>query len=120
MAGIDREGGAFFANNRKQAQNHPDYRGDLQISHDVLDNLIQQRAAGVQFPKMELSGWKKVSNSGTTFISLSAKKPYVKGQSGGGGQQRQQNQWPPTQGGGWTPPAQNAMDDDIPFAPEWR
>lgn len=121
MAGMDREGGAFFANTRKQTPNQPDYRGDLQISHEVLDNLIAQRQAGVQFPKMELSGWKKVANSGTTFISLSAKKPYVKGE-GGGQRPQQQGQWPqPGGSGGWTPPSNGSpLDDDIPFAPEVR
>lgn len=113
MAGMDREGGAFFANTRKQQQNHPDYRGDLQISSELLDNLIAQRQAGVQFPKMELSGWKKVANSGTTFISLSAKKPYVKGDSGQ--RPQQQGQWPQSGGGGWTPPQGAPIDDDIPF-----
>lgn len=119
---MDREGGAFFANTRKQQQNHPDYRGDLQISSELLDNLIAQRQAGVQFPKLELSGWKKVANSGTTFISLSAKKPYVKGDGGqrqapqGGWQQPQKDAF--TQGGrptGWQPPQGSAIDDEIPF-----
>ena len=113
MAEMDREGGAFFGNNRKSSQNAPDYRGELRISSETLDALIAQRQQGVQFPKMEISGWKKVSNSGTTFISMQGKKPYVKdggGRQGGGGYQ---------QGGsrpqGWTPPANNAMDDEIPF-----
>lgn len=125
MAGQDREGGAFFANNRKQQPNHPDYRGELRLSQDVVRNLMAQMDQGVQFPAIELSGWKKTSNSGTVYISLSGKKPYVKdGQSGGqGGGQRQapQGNWNGGNQGGWTPPSQgNALDDDIPFAPETR
>lgn len=123
MAGQDREGGAFFANNKKTAQNAPDYRGELRLSREVLENLNQQLASGVQFPAIEISGWRKTSNSGTTYISMSGRKPYVKdGQ--GGQQQRQapQGGWGGgsngfTQGGqktGWQPPA-GAIDDEIPF-----
>jgi uncharacterized protein (DUF736 family) len=124
MAGQDREGGAFFANTRKTAQNAPDYRGELRISKEVLDNLVQQVQSGVQFPALEVSGWRKTSNSGTTYISMSGRKPYVK--DGQVGQQRQapQGGWNNgsgggfTQGGqqtGWQPPAGNAIDDEIPF-----
>ena len=123
MAGQDREGGAFFANNKKTAQNAPDYRGELRLSREVLENLNQQLASGVQFPAIEISGWRKTSNSGTTYISMSGRKPDVKdGQ--GGQQQRQapQGGWGGgsggfTQGGqktGWQPPA-GAVDDEIPF-----
>lgn len=117
MAGQDREGGAFFANNRKQQQNHPDYRGELRLSQEVVRNLMAQIDQGVQFPAIELSGWKKTSNSGTVYISLSGKKPYVKdGQGGGqssGQRQPPQGGWGGNQGG-WTPPSQQ-MDDEIPF-----
>jgi hypothetical protein len=127
VAGQDREGGAFFANNRKQQQNHPDYRGELRLSQEVVRNLMEQMDQGVQFPAIELSGWKKTSNSGTVYISLSGKKPYVKdgaGQQGGGqrqapqgGGQRQapQGGWGGGQQGGWQPPASNDLGDDIPF-----
>lgn len=104
MAGQDREGGAFFANNRKQKDTHPDYRGELRMSREVVDNLVEQMSNGVMNPMIELSGWKKVSNNGTVFISLSGKKPYVKDGSGGGGQQ--QKQWQPQN---------KRIDDDIPF-----
>ena len=123
MASLDKDGGALFANNRKTAQNAPDYRGELRISKEVLDNLVQQVQSGVQFPALEVSGWRKTSNSGTTYISMSGRKPYVKdGQ--GGQQQRQapQGGWGGgsggfTQGGqktGWQPPA-GAIEDEIPF-----
>ncbi len=130
MAGQDREGGAFFANNRKQSQSAPDYRGELRLSREVVDNLIQQLSSGVQYPALEISGWKKTSGSGTVYISMSGRKPYVKdGQSGGngGGQQGNWNgggqQGGFQQGGrptGWQPPAGQAVEDEIPFAPEWR
>lgn len=129
MAGQDREGGAFFANNRKQSQSAPDYRGELRLSREVVDNLIQQIKDGTQFPALEISGWKKTSNSGTVYISMSGRKPYVKdGQGGGngGGQQggQQRGNWNGgQQGGGWAGGQQGGapdMMDDIPFSPEWR
>lgn len=112
MAGQDREGGAFFANNRKQKDTHPDYRGELRLSKEVVEGLVEQISQGVQFPAIELSGWKKTSNNGTVFISLSGKKPYVKGDQGG---QRQapQGGWGGGQAGGWKAPSR--VDDEIPF-----
>jgi hypothetical protein len=118
MAGQDREGGAFFANNRKQQQNHPDYRGELRLSQEVVRNLMEQMDQGVQFPAIELSGWKKTSNSGTVYISLSGKKPYVKdgaAPQGGGQRQAPQGGWGGGQQRGWQPPASNDLGDDIPF-----
>jgi len=112
MAGMDREGGAFFANNRKTAPNMPDYRGEIRISADTLASLVAQAKSGVQFPAIELSGWKKQSSNGTVFISLAGKKPYVKeGQQPertGSFQTRPQHQ--PQQGG-----YSNDIDDDLPF-----
>lgn len=113
MAGMDREGGAFFANSRKQKESHPDYRGELRVSREVVETLMQQLQSGVQYPLLELSGWKKTSNSGTVYISLQGKKPYKMDAPapsnapkdwGGGG----------SSGGGWTPP-KGMLDDDLPF-----
>lgn len=113
MAGMDREGGAFFANSRKQKDSHPDYRGELRVSREVVETLVQQLQSGVQHPVMELAGWKKTSNSGTVYISLQGKKPYkldapapsnAPKDWGGGG----------SSGGGWTPP-KGMPDDEIPF-----
>src|SRR5262249_61948552 len=48
-----------------------------------------------------LSGWIKTSKKGTKFVSLSVKPKEERTRSGGGSSKRD-------------------MDDDIPFAPEWR
>lgn len=118
MAGQDREGGAFFANNKKQSQNAPDYRGELRLSPEVVQALNDQIQSGVQFPAIELSGWKKTSGSGTVYISMSGRKPYVKdGGSQGGGQQRSQ-QGGFQQGGrptSWQPQGNQDIGDEIPF-----
>jgi hypothetical protein len=108
MAGMDREGGAFFANNRKTAPNMPDYRGEIRISADTLASLVAQAKSGVQFPAIELSGWKKQSSNGTVFISLAGKKPYVKD-----GQQAPQQQRQQPQQGGYSNSI--PLDDEIPF-----
>lgn len=129
MAGQDREGGAFFANNKKQSQNAPDYRGELRLSPEVVQALNDQIQSGVQFPAIELSGWKKTSGNGTVYISMSGRKPYVKdGQSGGNGGGQQRGNWNGGQQGGqqggfqqggrptgWQPAAGHAIDDELPF-----
>jgi uncharacterized protein (DUF736 family) len=78
MASMDKEGGALFANNRKTNQSAPDYRGELRLNADTVASIKQQLESGVQFPAIEIAGWKKTSNSGTVYISMAGKKPYVK------------------------------------------
>ena len=51
--------GVLFGNKRKETDNHPDYTGSIDI-------------AGVEH---WLSGWKKVSSKGETYLSLSIGKP---------------------------------------------
>lgn len=136
MPGQDREGGAIFFNNRKQTPNSPDYRGELRLSQEVVQNLIQQMQSGVQFPMLDIAGWKKTSNNGTVFVSLSGKKPYEKngnqGSGGNGNRGGQGSSWPAQgqQGGGFGGQGGgfgggfggggNAIEDDIPFLYEWR
>jgi len=78
MATIDKDGGALFGNNRKTNQSQPDYRGELRLNADTVASIRQQLESGVQNPAIEIAGWKKTSNSGTVYISLAAKKPFVK------------------------------------------
>jgi len=105
----NKPGGVLFSNNRKQQQNHPDFTGNIRLSREVVDNLIEQRNAGVECPALDLSAWKKQGNSGT-FLSLSAKKPY-KRQEGGrsGGQGYSGGQRGESQRGNF------GLDDEIPF-----
>ena len=110
MASTDKDGGALFANGRKTQQNAPDYRGELRISAETVANLREQLERGVQNPAIEIAGWKKKSNSGTVYISLSGKKPYVKDgaqpEPARSFQTRPQNQ---------TAAFSNDLDDDLPF-----
>lgn len=106
-----REGGVLFVNGRKQQQNHPDFTGNIRLSKEAVQSIADQVRSGVEFPALDLAAWKKVSNSGNNFISISAKKPYEKGQNGGGNgggrQAQRENQFQTGR--------RNDMDDEIPF-----
>jgi hypothetical protein len=52
--------GALFTNDRKQADNHPDYQGKINV--DGTD--------------WEISGWSRTGKSGKKFMSLSVKPPW--------------------------------------------
>ena len=77
MSGTYPPGGALFTNQRKTSDKHPDYRGNLEISVDLLKILVEQHK-GSEKINMDLVGWKKVSKSGSSFLSLRAEKPYKK------------------------------------------
>ena len=85
--------GTFFKNDRKK-DNQPDYRGTCKVNGQLLD----------------ISGWTKVSKTGSKFISLSV-KPKLNEQnrdvSQGGNHSAPAVQSPP--------PASSDMDDEIPF-----
>jgi hypothetical protein len=97
----DRKGGILFVNNRKEKDSHPDYTGRMAVDREIIDSLVDQLNSGVQYPAVELSGWKKVSVKGTKFLSISPKKPFVK-DSGDSPRAKQA-------------PASDAFDDEIPF-----
>jgi uncharacterized protein (DUF736 family) len=63
--------GALFINNRKNSQNHPDFRGELTLSKALLKELVEKAKAGEE-PKMSLSVWKKKSKAGNEFMSVAA------------------------------------------------
>jgi hypothetical protein len=53
--------GALFINDRKQSDNHPDRQGSLSVT---IDGVVHE---------FWISGWDKVSGSGTEYISLAVK-----------------------------------------------
>ena len=53
----DKDRGALFTNDKKEQDNHPDYKGSLNVN-------------GVDY---WISGWKKKSKAGQTFLSLSVR-----------------------------------------------
>lgn len=76
-------GGVLFINKRKTTDKHPDYTGSLEISRELLGELVAAAKAGKEI-KMDVSGWKKQSKAGNNFLSIVAKKPYEKPAGGGG------------------------------------
>jgi uncharacterized protein (DUF736 family) len=80
MSGTYPPGGALFTNQRKTNDKQPDYRGNLEISVDLLKLMVEQHRCGEKI-NMDIAGWKKTSKSGTTFLSLKADKPYKKEES---------------------------------------
>jgi hypothetical protein len=101
MMAYDGPGGALFKNNRKERDTHPDLQGNIELSQEAVQSVIEQANRGVKYPKLDLSGWTKMSSKGNKFISLSAKKPWEKG---GGGSS-----------GGYGQGRNNDIDDEIPF-----
>lgn len=108
-------GGVLFPNSRKTQQNHPDMTGSLEISGELLIDLVCAADSG-QPIKMDISAWTKTSKTGSKFLSLTARKPFVPQQQGNGSgwgnrqQQAPQPQQRPQQR--QNPPS---LDDEIPF-----
>lgn len=75
--GIEMPEGTLWQNDRKSEPKHPDYTGSLELSREVVNDLVAQMNRGEQFPKIEISGWRKTKKDGTMFLSISGKKPYV-------------------------------------------
>jgi len=83
-------GGVLFPNRRKTTDKHPDMTGNLEISKDLLKELLEAAKAGKPI-KMDVSAWSKTGNSGK-FLSLKASKAWEKPVA-----------------------ASNSFDDDVPF-----
>lgn len=75
--------GVLFTNIRKQKPSQPDYTGSLEISDEVLSDLVSQMERGISKPKLDLAGWKRVSSkNGSTFLSLVGNIQYEKKDQG--------------------------------------
>ena len=57
--------GAIFKNDNKKAENHPDYRGKVNVNGK----------------EMEIALWVKTSSAGNSYFSASFSEPYVAPQS---------------------------------------
>ena len=67
--------GVLFVNDRKRKENSPDYTGKLELSEEVISDLVDQQTRGVEKPVVSLVGWKKVSGkTGKTFLSILGNK----------------------------------------------
>ena len=102
MAYEIRAGGAMFSNDRKTSDKQPDYKGDLRLDSDSVRSVIAQHESGVEFPKLDISGWKKTSGKGTRFLSIASSKPWEKDGASAPSHQRS------------NPPSED-FGDEVPF-----
>jgi len=100
--------------NIKGTDRHPDYRGDLAFSNEVVESLYQQMQNGEE-PKVSLAAWLKQGQSGK-FLSLSASifKPAPQTQQGSYQPRSQERPQQPRQQERQVQP-QATFDDEIPF-----
>lgn len=86
--------GAIFKNDNKKADNHPDYKGKVNVNGK----------------EMEVALWMKTSAKGVKFMSASFSEPFVKGEP-----QIQRNE--PQINGTLKQPSYVNLDekDDLPF-----
>lgn len=62
--------GAFFTNTDKKSENHPDFRGNIEVSGEQIRKLIEMGKAGLE-PKLQISGWwRQAASSGATYMSI--------------------------------------------------
>ena len=80
--------GVLFAENKRNEKS-PDFKGNIEFDSALLTYLVNQLNAGKD-AKVEVSGWRRTSSKGTTFISLQVKQPYREGTTGQQQPQRQQ------------------------------
>ena len=104
MADYERASGALFKNRKKQTAKQPDYTGNIEMSADVVRDLMAQLDEGVKHPKADLSAWIKHSKAGMNFLSLNASVFYERN----GGHNRSSNNSNQSSG-------LDDMDDEIPF-----
>ena len=86
--------GAIFKNDNKKADNHPDYKGKVNVNGK----------------EMEIALWMKTSAKGVKFMSASFSEPFVKSEP-----QIQRNE--PQINGTLKQPSYVSLDanDDLPF-----
>ena len=68
--------GALFANTNKTAENHPDIRGDIFVSRELIAEIAKKSTSPLI--KLSLSAWKRESQAGNKYMSVSISEPYDK------------------------------------------
>jgi len=61
--------GVLFNNESKKAENHPDLRGSVDIDRNLLIDQLKKNTEGPV--KIAIAAWKKESQNGVKFLSLS-------------------------------------------------
>lgn len=115
MSKYPKSNGALFTNNRREKDSHPHFRGNVVLTTEQLREISKAMKEGRE-PKLQLAGWKKVSQNGTKYISLEA-EAYFPDESQGGQKNPPRRQAKPQQDA-WDDddePSADEWDDDIPF-----
>lgn len=86
--------GSLFNVKEKRNPNWPDIRGDIFMSRELMETLLQQEGDLI---KISVSAWRKEAKTGTKYLSLSVSEPYEK-------QAKPQAK-----------PTYDAPDEDVPF-----
>jgi len=120
MANYPKSEGAMFINAQKADERHPDFRGNVEITKEQIEKLIEMGRAGMEV-KLQIGAWKRLSKAGKKYLYISAEAYMPDGEA-------------PKKTGGWKKPEQTSggwgdepnkqeswdepdpfMDDDIPF-----
>ena len=67
--------GTLFPNNHKQSDKHPDRRGQIHLSREFLEKMLEQDS---ELVVMDISAWENTSAKGVEYLGLSIQAPYVK------------------------------------------
>lgn len=70
--------GVLFKNNRATSDKAPTHTGKIEIGKDLVKLLVDAIAAG-EPAVLELAAWTKETRDGDKFLSLTVRKPFVKG-----------------------------------------
>jgi hypothetical protein len=67
--------GTLFHNTGKQSEKHPDRRGQIHLSREFLEKMMEQDG---ELVVMDISAWENTSAKGVEYLSLGIQAPYVK------------------------------------------
>lgn len=73
--------GSVFPNDKKEKPSHPDFRGDIVLSSDLVAELAKLVNSGKP-AKFRIAGWKKESSKGMKYLSLQASSADFKASNG--------------------------------------
>mgnify|MGYP000229828142 FL=1 len=99
--------GGLFAQKEKRSDKSPDYSGMLNLEIEVVNDLIKQKEEGIDQPKINLVGWKKLSKAGNPYLRLIGNIERER--------QEQQNGYAEPNKPQQQSPAKDELDDEIPF-----
>jgi uncharacterized protein (DUF736 family) len=63
--------GVLFPNDRKQKETHPDFRGHLDISKEMVNRIVEMAQAGLK-PELKIAAWNRESRAGAQYFYVSA------------------------------------------------